>query len=259
METGYDDAAAQAVVAIEELRAHPVVDRRRHRRFEVWVAASPEGRDAGKDGRDWLVRIQQLGTQFFVGVGREAARRTGFGSSRHRLALGVEPVADAEVPAANELMPVGRDVAEQHIHGGWLDVDVAVDGAGLDRAHIAPLLAIWHGRPPPYEIPGAPKAVRHRGANVICTWWHAHAGRRQTSEGWQSARNRAGCYSARCGRCGSLPQVEAAAPQSAATRGSTCPWAPTCAEVLAHSAASAASGDARRQEDRADTPDDFAA
>ena len=27
-------------------------------------------------------------------------------------------------------------------------MDVAVDGAGLDRAHIAPLLAIWHGRPP---------------------------------------------------------------------------------------------------------------
>src|SRR6266567_4606965 len=141
MKAGYDDAAAQAVVAIEELRAHPVVDRRRHRRFEVWVTASPEGRDAGKDGRDWLVRIEQLGTQFFVGAGREAARRTGFGPSRHRLALGVEPVADAEVPAANELMPVGHDVAEQHIHGGWLDVDVAVDGAGLDRAHIAPLLS----------------------------------------------------------------------------------------------------------------------
>jgi hypothetical protein len=140
MKTGDDDAAAQAVVALEELRAHPVVDRRRHRRFEVWVAASPEGRDAGKDGRDGLVRIEQLGTQFFVGVGREAARRTGFGSSRHRLALGVESVADAEVPAANELMPVGPDVAEQHIHAGWLDVDVAVDGAGLDRAHRAPLL-----------------------------------------------------------------------------------------------------------------------
>ena len=66
---------------------------------------------------------------------RKAARRTSFRARRHRLALGIEPVADPEVPAANELVPVRVDVAEQRVHGGRLDVDVTVDRAGLDRAH----------------------------------------------------------------------------------------------------------------------------
>ena len=143
---------------VEELIPQPVVDGRRHRRLEVRVAAALEGRDAGEDHRQRRVRVEQLGAELLVGVRREAARRPRFRPGRHRLAVGVEPVADPEVRAADELMPVGVDVAEQRVHRGRLDVDVAVDRAGHDRAHAGSRNGRW--RPPAATVTCSPGNVR---------------------------------------------------------------------------------------------------
>ena len=66
--------------------------------------------------------------------------------------------------------------------------------------------------------------MRRSGSSSICAWWHAHAGRRQTSEG------------------GNRLAIGRAATAPVAVGAGHCTDIP---EVLAHSAAS---GDARRQE-----------
>jgi len=58
MKDRHDDAAAQALVAVEELRPHPVVDRRCHARLEVRVAAALEGGDAGEDHGERRMRFE---------------------------------------------------------------------------------------------------------------------------------------------------------------------------------------------------------
>jgi hypothetical protein len=73
----HHDAAAQPLVAVEELIPHPVVDRRGQGRLEVRVTAALEGDDAAEDRGARLGGLEELSAQLGVAVRREAARRPG--------------------------------------------------------------------------------------------------------------------------------------------------------------------------------------